>query len=193
MNTHKALFPAAEELQQASLHATKRWLETMVIGLNLCPFAKAVYVKQQVGFVVTGSRTEEELSEELEVLLDHVASADPATMDTAILIHPLVLTDFVDYRFYLDSVAALLKRKKLRGVLQVASFHPDYEFAGEPVESVGHFTNRSPCPMLHVLRESSIERAVASFPDPASIFEKNIEQLEALGEAAVKAMFKQCS
>jgi hypothetical protein len=137
--------------------ATRRWLERAVIGLNLCPFAKAVYVKQQVRFVLSAATTAEALLEELAAELALLAATDPDQADAA--------------------VAAL----DLEGEIQIASFHPDYQFARTAFDDVSNCSNRSPYPMLHLLREASVERAVAAFPDPEVIVERNIETLERLG------------
>ncbi|MYM83704.1 DUF1415 family protein [Duganella sp. FT50W] len=162
---------------------TVHWLEQAVIGLNLCPFAKAVHVKKQVRYVVSEAETPEELLEKLMEELQHLADADPEQLDTTLLIHPNVLTDFFDYNEFLDVADAALEDLGLDGFLQVASFHPQYQFAGTEQDDISNFTNRSPYPTLHLLREDSIERAVEAFPDASDIFDKNIETLEKLGHA----------
>ncbi len=161
--------------------ASRRWLERAVIGLNLCPFAKAVLAKDQVRFVLSTATTTEMLLEQLgaELLLLRDASAEE--IDTTLLIHPQVLTDFLDYNDFLDDAEALVEALDLDGVLQVASFHPDYRFAGTAPEDLGNCTNRAPHPTLHLLREDSVTRAVAGFPDPDAIVERNLETLEKLG------------
>jgi len=160
---------------------TQRWLEKVVIGLNLCPFAKAVYVKQQIRYVVSEARTPEALLEELITELQTLAAADPAELDTTLLIHPAVLNDFLDFNDFLDIADAAVDQLGLAGELQVASFHPRYQFAGTEVDDAGNYTNRSPYPTLHLLREASIDRAVAAFPDASEIFERNIETMRRLG------------
>ncbi|HEY5805129.1 MAG TPA: DUF1415 domain-containing protein [Lysobacter sp.] len=161
--------------------ATRRWLERAVIGLNLCPFAKAVYVKQQVRFVLSEATTAEALREELAAELALLAAADPEQTDTTLLVHPRVLGDFLDYNDFLDQADAVVAALGLEGDFQIASFHPDYQFAGTAFDDVGNCSNRSPYPMLHLLREASVERAVAAFPDPEVIVERNIATLEKLG------------
>jgi hypothetical protein len=161
--------------------ATRRWLERAVIGLNLCPFAKAVYVKQQVRFVLSEATTADALLEELAAELSLLAATDPDVVDTTLLVHPRVLTDFLDYNDFLDRADAAVAALDLEGEIQVASFHPQYEFAGTAPDEMGNFTNRSPFPTLHLLREASIDRAVAAFPDPEVIVERNIATLEKLG------------
>lgn len=161
--------------------ATRRWLEDAVIGLNLCPFAKAVYVKDQVRFVVSRARHLDALLEELDQELQTLAAADPARLDTTLLIHPELLTDFLDFNDFLELADGAIDDNDLDGVLQIASFHPDYRFADAPEDAIDHVTNRAPYPTLHLLRESSIDRAVAAFPEAADIFERNIETVRRLG------------
>ena len=161
--------------------ATERWLERAVIGLNLCPFAKAVHVKKQVRYVVSNATTPEALLETLMDELQALSDADPGQIDTTLLIHPFVLTDFADYNEFLDVADAAVEDMQLDGELQVASFHPQYQFADTHINDIGNYTNRAPYPILHLLREDSIERAVAAFPEADDIFGKNIETMEKLG------------
>ena len=161
--------------------ATRRWLQRAVIGLNLCPFAKAVHVKDRIRYVLSEATTPEQLLEELAAELAWLNDTDPAVVDTTLLIHPRVLTDFHDYNDFLDQADAAIDALGLEGEIQVASFHPDYQFAGTDFDDVGNCTNRSPYPMLHLLREASVERAVAAFPYPDAIVDRNIETLEELG------------
>lgn len=165
----------------AIIASTQRWLEVAVIGLNLCPFAKAVHVKRQIRYAVTAATTAEELLAELQHELEVLAEATPEAIETTLLIHPQALTDFVDYHLFLRDADALVRRLGHEGTLQVASFHPAYEFAGNAPDDIENCTNRSPHPMLHLLREASIDRAVAAFPDAATIYERNIETLRRLG------------
>jgi len=165
----------------AAVSSTQGWLERAVIGLNLCPFAKAVYVKRQIRFAVTAATTAEELLAELRRELEWLGRADPDEIDTTLLIHPQALGDFTDYRFFLKQADATLRSLGQEGVVQIASFHPAYEFAGSAPDDVANLTNRSPHPMLHLLREASIDRAVAAFPDAAAIYERNIDTLRRLG------------
>jgi hypothetical protein len=178
--------PHADDAQ--ILAATQRWLERAVIGLNLCPFAKAVYVKQQVRYVVSDATTPEALLETLMDELQTLADADPEAIDTTLLIHPFVLTDFLDYNEFLDVADAALEDMQLDGELQVASFHPDYQFADTDVNDIANYTNRAPYPILHLLREDSIDKAVAAFPEAAGIFGKNIETMENLGHEGWDAL-----
>lgn len=166
---------------EAIVAATRRWVERAVIGLNLCPFAKAVYVKEQVRFVVSSARTPEALLEELMNELQNLADTDPEKVDTTLLIHPFVLNDFLDFNEFLDVADAAIEDMQLDGEIQVANFHPDYQFADTDANDIGNYTNRAPYPILQLLREESIERAVEAIPDAAEIFEKNIDTLEKLG------------
>lgn len=161
--------------------ATRRWLERAVIGLNLCPFAKAVYAKQQVRFVVSDATTTEALLEVLITELLLLRDADPQTIDTTLLIHPHVLTGFLDYNDFLEVADEAVAELDLEGIIQVASFHPDYQFAGTAPDDVSNCSNRSPFPTLHLLREDSITRAVEVFPDADAIIDRNIGTLEKLG------------
>ncbi len=162
--------------------ATRTWLERAVIGLNLCPFAKAVYNRGQVRFVLSDASDAQallgQLGEELLLLRDTPAG----TIDTTVLVHPQVLRDFLDYNDFLDEADALLEALALDGVIQVASFHPDYRFAGSAPDDIENCTNRAPFPTLHLLREDSVARAVAAFPDPDAIVGRNIETLRKLGK-----------
>ena len=170
--------------------ATQRWLQRAVIGLNLCPFAKSVHVKDQVRYVLSSATTTEALLEELASELLWLNDTDPALVDTTLLIHPQVLIDFLDYNDFLEQADAALDALGLEGELQVASFHPDYRFAGTRPDDVENCTNRSPYPMLHLLREASVERAVEAFPDPDAIVERNIATLEKLGFEGYERLLK---
>jgi hypothetical protein len=160
---------------------TRRWLERAVIGLNLCPFAKAEYVNRRIRFVVSPARSVDELLDELQHELLALEDADPLGIETTLLMHPHVLGEFLDYNDFLDDADALLQRLDLDGILQIASFHPQYLFAGEAPDDISHFSNRSPWPTLHLLRETSIERAVQAFPEASQIYERNMRTLQALG------------
>ena len=173
-------YPEAETAARI-LADTRRWLERAVIGLNLCPFAKSVHVKKQIRYALTAARNADELLAELDHEFDLLATTDPAVLDTTLLIHPDVMTDFIDYHFFIAEAEALLRNRELEGIFQIASLHPHYEFAGSAAEDIENYTNRSPYPTLHLLREASIDRAVAAFPDAADIYERNMETLRRLG------------
>jgi hypothetical protein len=163
------------------LAATRQWLEQAVIGLNLCPFAKAVHSKGRIRWVLSDAQDTPTLLERLVAELQTLAAADPQDIDTTLIVHPGVLRDFADYNDFLDLADAALAQLNLDGVLQIASFHPDYQFADADADDISNCTNRSPYPTLHLLREASIEAAVAAVPDAADIYERNIETLERLG------------
>jgi hypothetical protein len=167
---------------------TSGWLDRVVIGLGLCPFAKAVQAKQQVRYRVTEAGSPNELVTVLAEELRLLAAADPERVDTTLLIHPHVLADFLDYNDFLSEADQALCELELDGELQIASFHPDYRFAGAPADDPANFTNRSPYPMLHLLREASVSRAVAAFPDASSIYERNIATLRALTPDALSRL-----
>ncbi len=163
--------------------ATRLWLERIVIGLNLCPFAKAVYVKDQVRFVLSDATTPEALVEQLAEELVLLRDTPTEQIDTTLIVHPQVLTDFLDYNDFLDNADAAIEALDLQGILQVASFHPDYQFDGVAADDASNYTNRAPFPTLHLLREVSVERAVDAFPDPDVIVERNIQTLDRIGVA----------
>ena len=176
------LIPFDDAATTASVIAsTQRWLELAVIGLNLCPFAKAVHVKRQIRYAVTAATTAEELRAELQHELELLAQVNPDEVETTLLIHPRALPDFIDFSFFLREADTVLRKLGHEGSLQIASFHPSYEFADSAPDDIVNCTNRSPHPMLHLLREASIDRAVAAFPDAATIYERNIETLRRLG------------
>ena len=160
---------------------TVRWLERAVIGLNLCPFAKAPHVKGRIHYAVSAATDEEGLSADLERELLALHAADPLQRETCLLIVPEALSDFLDFNDYLEEAQRLLVRLGLEGELQIASFHPMYQFAGTQVDDITNFTNRSPYPTLHLIREASIDQAVAAFPEASEIFETNMRTLTSLG------------
>jgi len=172
----------------AVLAATKHWLETAVIGLNLCPFAKAVYVKNQVRLVVSQARHADDLLEELDKELDLLVATPAEEIDTTLLIHPTLFDDFLDFNDFLEIAEGVVDEHGLEGVIQLASFHPQFQFEGTEPDDIGNYTNRAPFAILHLLREESVERAVEAFPEAESIFEQNIQTLEKLGHAGWKAL-----
>ena len=178
-----------EPAAQDPIAATRQWLERAVIGLNLCPFAKAVHVKQQVRFVLSDASTPEALLEQLAEELLLLRDTPPDEVDTTLLVHPDVLQDFLDYNDFLDNADAAVEALDLGGILQVASFHPDYQFAGTAPQDISNYTNRAPYPTLHLLREDSVSRAVAAFPEADSIVDRNIETLDRLGIEGWRKLF----
>lgn len=170
------------------LERTRRWVERAVIGLNLCPFAKAAQRKGQIHYVVSHARQPLEACVDLEVQLLALHGSDENLHDNTLLIYPECFSDFLDFNQFLDEADAALGRLGLVGTIQIASFHPNYQFAGVAPDDLGNFTNRSPHPVLHLLRESSIERAVAAFERPESIYEANIQTLNGLGHTGWRAL-----
>lgn len=185
MNTPIAL-PSAEQV----IDETRHWMLQAVIGLNLCPFAKAVHVKNQIRYVVSEATTPEELAHDLIEELQFLNQADPQEVDTTLLIHPQTLNDFLDYNDFLDVADAAVTELDLEGILQVASFHPQFQFEDTEPDDIENYTNRSPYPTLHLLREDSIEKAVEAFPEASDIFEANIETLEKLGHDGWQQLMK---
>ncbi|AJY14183.1 DUF1415 domain-containing protein [Burkholderia dolosa] len=163
------------------LAATRHWLERAVIGLNLCPFAKSVYVKDQVRYAISEATTLEDALADLESELRALEAADPQQIDTTLVIYPHAFADFVDFNDVLSFADRLVQQLRLDGVLQIASFHPQYRFEGSEPDDIENYTNRAPYPILHLLREDSIARAVDAFPDASAIYEKNQETLRRLG------------
>lgn len=172
-----------------TIEATRQWLERAVIGLNLCPFAKAVHKKGQVRFVVSDAEQPLPLHDDLVRELKLLRDTDPDEVDTTLLIHPRVLGDFMDFNDFLEIADDTVAELSLDGQVQVASFHPDFQFEGTAPDDITNYTNRSPFPTLHLLREASIDRAVAAFPDAASIFEANMTTLDSLGHDGWHALF----
>jgi uncharacterized protein len=180
--------PSADQV----IAETRAWVDRAVIGLNLCPFAKAVQVKNQVRYIVSEAADEEALLIELRDEIERLVATDPAVLDTSLLIHPQVLNDFLDYNDFLEVADQLLEDLGYEGVLQVASFHPQFQFEGTDADDVTNATNRSPYPTLHLLREESVDRAVAAFPEAETIYEKNIRVMEELGVEGWAALQAQC-
>ena len=165
----------------AVISQTRLWLEKAVIGLNLCPFAKAVYVKNQVRLVVSKARHADDLLEELDRELDLLVATPASEIDTTLLIHPTLFEDFLDFNDFLEVAEGVVDEHGLEGVVQLASFHPQFQFDGTQPDDISNYTNRAPFAILHLLREESVERAVEAFPQADAIFEQNIATLTALG------------
>ncbi len=162
---------------------TMRWLERAVIGLNLCPFARAPHVQGKLRVRVSHARNTDTLLDDLCGELQSLNALTPDECETGLLVHPFVLGDFLDYNDFLDVADAAVQTLQLDGVWQVASFHPDYQFADSEPGAIENFSNRSPWPTLHLLREASVERAMNSMTDTESIYRHNIETLRRLGHA----------
>lgn len=174
--------------QQQVLADTRRWLERAVIGLNLCPFAKSVYVKDQVRLRVSEALDAAAVLQELQEELQALCRAEPSAVDTTLLIVPHCLHDFLEFNDVVVRGERLVRQRGLEGVIQLASFHPQFQFAGTDADDISNCTNRAPYPTLHLLREASIDRAVAAFPDAAAIYDANIETLQRLGHEGWAAL-----
>jgi len=170
------------------LSLTVRWLERAVIGLNLCPFAKSVHVKGQIHYRLSHATQKQELLQVLQEELQALQATDPAVRDTTLLVLPDCFPDFLDFNDFLQDADDVLYTLGLDGTLQIASFHPRFQFAGTTEDDITNFTNRAPFPVLHLIREASIARAVEAFPDAEMIYEKNMRTLEDLGRAGWKEL-----
>jgi len=168
--------------------ATRDWIEKAVIGLNLCPFAKAVYVKEQVRYVVSEAKHLDGLLEDIDREISFLAEADPQQVDTTLIMHASLLGDFLDFNDFLDIVDEAVSELGHEGVIQVAAFHPQWQFAETEPDDIGNYTNRAPFPTIHLLREASVTRAVDAFPEAESIYERNIETLQKLGIEGWRAL-----
>jgi uncharacterized protein len=172
---------------------TRAWVERVVIGLNLCPFAKAPQVKGQVRYVATDACEAEGLLAALIGELHRLAEAPESSIETTLLIHPHALRDFMDFNDFLGLAEDAVAQLGFEGLIQVASFHPHYQFAGSTPDDPGNATNRSPHPTLHLLREASVARAVEAFPEAATIFEANIDTMHRLGAEGWAALQRRCA
>lgn len=173
-----------------ALSAVSQWLETAVIGLNLCPFARAVHARGQIRWVVlNGAEDSQHIRECVEAELEHLNQVPAEQTDTTLIILPDAFPDFFDFSRFADSLNSLLKRMGLRGVMQIASFHPRFEFAGEDPQSASHYTNRAPLPVIHLLREQSMQTAVEKYGDTDRIWQANIERLQAMGQGELEQVF----
>jgi hypothetical protein len=169
------------ESHDAVIAATRHWLTEAVIGLNLCPFAKAVHVKGQIRYAVSNAENMEGVFTDLEAEIQTLVAASPDTVDTTLLVLPRALGDFLDYNDCLFFAERMIRQLRLEGIIQIASFHPHYQFEGSEPDDIENYTNRAPYPIFHLLREDSIERAVQAFPDPEAIYERNQETLRRIG------------
>ena len=167
---------------------TRHWLERAVIGLNLCPFAKAVLVKGQVHFALSEAEDAAGVLEDFGRELQDLLARDAQERDTTLLVIPRGFDDFLDFHDLTARAERIVRKQGLEGVVQVASFHPRFVFAGEDEDDITNHTNRAPYPTLHLLREASMDRAVAAFPDAAAIYENNMETLRRLGHAGWDAL-----
>ena len=165
-----------------------RWLERAVIGLNLCPFAKGVHTKGQIHYAVSAATDGRELLQDLQRELEALAEASPEKRDTTLLIAPRCMEDFLDFNDFLELADEMLDVLDLGGILQIASFHPQFQFDGTEVDDITNATNRAPYPTLHLIREESLDAAVEAFPEAEMIYERNMEVLRELGHAGWQAL-----
>lgn len=177
-----------DQASEKALRETQAWLERAVIGLNLCPFAKAAHTKRQIHYAISTAIDERELLDDLDRELDALVAAPPEARETTLIVAPHCLEDFLAFNAFLAQGEKLLPRKQLEGVIQLASFHPRYQFAGSEEHDIANYTNRAPHPTLHLLREASIDRAVQAFPEAEAIFEANIETMKRLGHEGWAAL-----
>ncbi|ASP17163.1 hypothetical protein HMPREF9120_00909 [Neisseria sp. oral taxon 020 str. F0370] len=167
---------------------TRQWMEKAVIGLNLCPFAKAPHVKGRVRIAVSGVKHGDGFLEDLDRELQLLADTPPEQLETTLLVHPTLFTDFLQFNDMLDTAEAAIADNGLEGIIQIAPFHPDFRFEGTQPDDIGNYTNRSPYPTLHLIREDSIAKAAQAFPDAEAIFGRNIELLEKMGKSGWDAL-----
>ena len=168
------------------------WLETLVIGEGLCPFARQPYQAGRIRFVVSRAEDEETLLIELLRELLYLRETPREEAETSLLILPQMLQDFLDYNDFLDPVDALLEQEQMGGEFQIATMHPNYQFADTDFDDAQNYSNRSPYPILHLLREESLSHALEQFPHPEQIPERNIRHMQSLGSAALQQMLSQC-
>jgi hypothetical protein len=176
------------DLNDMVLKDMQNWLERAVIGLNLCPFAKGVHVKGQIHYVVSLATEPQSLLQDLRRELRGLELSHPSTHDTTLLMAPMCLQDFLDFNDFLGQADQALTELDLDSVIQIASFHPQFQFAGTRPDDISNFTNRAPYPTLHLLREESIERAIEAYPQAEAIYGKNMETLKKLGQSGWAAL-----
>lgn len=165
-------------------------MEQLVIGYNLCPFAKRELVRDRVRFFVSQAQDEEQLLVDLENELNLLDAEEG--IETTLLITPQVLQDFFDFNQFLGRADQRVAQLKFKGVFQIANFHPDYQFGGTEPDDAENYTNKSPYPVLHLLREVSLDQAIENYPDAESIPDRNIEQLEQMGSDQLRRLLEDC-
>ena len=175
--------------KQHILQSVDAWLNEVVIGLNLCPFAKKPYVSKQIRTFIDESSSENELLETLYYEFKHLEQTDSQQLETTLVVIPNLLSDFYDYNQFLDEVDALIKNNDWLGIFQVASFHPQYQFAGTQPNDAENLTNKAPYPIIHLLREQSMEKALERYPNPERIPEDNIHSVTQLSNKQVQQLF----
>ena len=176
-------------MDQQIISDVRQWLDDVVIGLNLCPFAAKPRAEDRVRICVSHATTDEALLDDMQAELERLSDTPASELETTVLAIPDMLSDFEDYNQFLDLVDLWLQQFGWEGELQVASFHPDSQFADTEADDAGNLTNRSPWPLLHMIREESLEQALAHFPDPEGIPERNVLRMEQLSEDERKRLF----
>ena len=167
----------------------EQWLDEVVIGLDLCPFAARPRREKRVRIAVSHATEDEALLNDLQAELERLSDTPAAELETTLLAIPNMLEDFADYNDFLDAVDLWVEQFGWEGDLQVASFHPQYQFADTEADDPGNLTNRSPWPLLHIIREESLEKAIEHYPDVDAIPERNIARMKALGPEERKRLF----
>jgi len=181
------IIPSADVIEQS-----RCWLEKLVIGEGLCPFARQPYEAGRVRFVVSSAENDEALLEDLLAELLYLQKTPLQEAETSLLILPYMLQDFLDYNDFLDLVDALLEQQQMEGEFQIATMHPDYQFVDTDFNDAQNYTNRSPYPLLHLIREESLTRVLQQFPNPEQIPERNIRHMQALGTATLQQLLSPC-
>ena len=178
------LLPSIAEVERKSLG----WVSAFVVGLNLCPFARPLLAFDALRLKVSEATEDQDVAAALLDEIELIQKASEEEIATTLVVFPNALSRFDAYLAFLDGAQQLLEEMDLLGVLQLASFHPDYQFAGEPEDAASHYTNRAPFPMIHLLREDMVTRALETFPNPEKIPERNIQTLEGLGRERIHQM-----
>lgn len=167
---------------QQIISDTTIWLEKAVIGLNLCPFAKAPYVKKQIRIAISHAKHLDGFLEDLDREIQTLLHTPTSELETTLLIHPELFDDFLIFNDMLDNAESALTDHAADGIIQIAPFHPQFQFDNTPAEDITNYTNRSPYPTLHLIREDSIDKAIHAFTDTAVIFERNMTLLRNMGQ-----------
>ncbi|KKN38629.1 hypothetical protein LCGC14_0751600 [marine sediment metagenome] len=185
---NKASRPSETRNDEDIVKSVQKWVNTFVMDMNLCPFAKHEMLKNRVRFATTKAISEEELLRSLQDELELLNN--DSSVETSLLIHPNVLQDFYDYNEFLSYADELLLEMGLEGIYQIASFHPHYQFGGTNPDDAENYTNRSPYPLLHLIREASLERAIEEYPDVDQVPIRNVALMNSLGQNKLQALFE---
>ncbi|MCB0552066.1 MAG: DUF1415 domain-containing protein [Phaeodactylibacter sp.] len=177
-------------MEKPYLEETRRWVEHFVVGLNLCPFAHSPFRNGRIRYVLYEQEDIVELARLLVQEAQWLSRQPAGEVETTLLVHPNALPDFYDYLDFLEEAELLIRENDLEGIIQVASFHPAYQFAGTEADAPENYTNRSPYPMLHLLREEALEQAIDSYNHPEQIPEQNIEKMNKLGQEGIEELWR---